>query len=89
MHCSAVIASVGDPANTDALPPVPLVQQGPHLLNSVMLKALPDCPQHLELAQQRDLVALVQRFQSFNSDVPSRTTVIEHDIYVLSNISTQ
>lgn len=47
-----------------------------------MLEKLPDLLQHLEPAQQADVAALRGQFSCLFSDVPTHTTVIEHDIGV-------
>lgn len=53
-----------------------------HLSNSVMLEHLPEKLVNLPRSSQRDIPALVKRFPSLFSDVPSRTTLIKHDIDV-------
>lgn len=41
---------------------------------------MPSLVQHLTAEQQRDILTLVDRFPCLFSDVPSRTTVLQHDI---------
>ncbi len=57
-------------------------QQSARLPNSEMLKVLPDQLSHLSPAQRADIVALTKRFSCLFNDVPSRTTVAQHDIDV-------
>ena len=56
--------------------------QQPRLCNSEMLVKLPEHLTHLLPEQQSDLVQLVADFPVIFGDVPTRTTVLEHDIDV-------
>lgn len=47
-----------------------------------MLKVLPTRLIHLSSEQQRDVTELIDRFPCLFSDVPTRTTVLQHDIDV-------
>ena len=52
------------------------------LRNSEMRAELPKYLTHLSVKETADIVGLVEAFPSLFPDVPSRTTVIEHDIDV-------
>ncbi|KAL3992385.1 DnaJ-like proiein [Sarotherodon galilaeus] len=54
----------------------------PRLSNSEMLKALPSLLEHLSLEQQEDITVLIDEYTCLFGDVPTRTTVLEHDIDV-------
>ena len=56
-------------------------QQG-RLCNSEMLHKLPESLAHLLPEQQSDIIRLVHDFPALFGDVPTRTTVLEHDIDV-------
>lgn len=56
--------------------------QTARLPNSEMVKTLPSQLGHLTCAQQSDIIALVDSFSCLFSDVPTRTTVLRHDIDV-------
>lgn len=58
------------------------LQQCARLCNSEVLKSLPSHMEHLESDQIADLVVLVNRFLSVFQDIPSRTSLIEHDVDV-------
>ena len=60
----------------------PSSHQSARLPNSEMLKMLPSQLSHLSPEQQDDITALTDHFPCLFSDVPSRTTVIQHDIDV-------
>ena len=57
-------------------------QQMPRLLNSELLQSLHSHLSYLEDSKQIDVIDLVTEFTCLFSDVPSRTTAIEHDIDV-------
>lgn len=62
---------------------VPVAPQGcPRLANSEKLKSLHTDLCHLGAEQQSDILNFVNSFPFLFSDVPSRTTVLEHDIEV-------
>lgn len=75
MQCSAVVASLAEPADSDAQCPNPIIQQNPHLANSEMLKTLREHLHYLKLVQQNEIVWL--ELSSLFNDVTSRTTVIQ------------
>lgn len=52
------------------------------LSNSDMLKELPNVLSHLLPEQKADILALINHFSCLFQDVPSRTTVAQHDINV-------
>ena len=52
------------------------------LSNSVMLTQLGSLTEHLDDGQTKDLVALIECFPNVFNDVPSVTTVLEHDVNV-------
>lgn len=47
-----------------------------------MLKVLPRQFSHLDTEQQHDIIALVAEFPCLFGDVPTRSTVLQHDIDV-------
>lgn len=47
-----------------------------------MRKVLPETLQHFEPAQRGDVIALIEQYSCLFGDIPTRTTVIEHDIDV-------
>ena len=53
------------------------------LCNSEMLVKLPDSLAHLDVGQRRDVIRLVREFPKLFGDIPTRTTVLEHDIDVM------
>lgn len=55
-------------------------QCGARLDNSAILATLPDRLYHLPLSQCQDLVKLINEFQCLFGDIPSQTTVLQHDI---------
>uniref|UniRef100_A0AAQ4PM80 Gypsy retrotransposon integrase-like protein 1 n=1 Tax=Gasterosteus aculeatus aculeatus TaxID=481459 RepID=A0AAQ4PM80_GASAC len=57
-------------------------QQTPRLSNSEMLLKLPSLMCHLSREQEADLLCLISEFPCLFGDVPTRTTVLEHDIDV-------
>ena len=57
-------------------------QQTPRLANSEMLLKLPSLMHHLSREQEADLLCLISEFPCLFGDVPTRTTVLEHDIDV-------
>ena len=57
-------------------------QQTPRLSNSEMLLKLPSLMHHLSREQEADLLGLISEFPCLFGDVPTRTTVLEHDIDV-------
>ena len=57
-------------------------QPGARLSNSEMIQALPTQLSHLLAEQQHDVTHLVARFPRLFHDVPTRTTVVKHDIDV-------
>ena len=57
-------------------------QQTPRLTNSEMLLKLPSLMHHLSREQEADLLCLISEFPCLFGDVPTRTTVLEHDIDV-------
>lgn len=57
-------------------------QQTPRLSNSEMLLKLPSLMYHLSREQEADLLCLISEFPCLFGDVPTRTTVLEHDIDV-------
>lgn len=57
-------------------------QQGVRLPNNQMMKALPSHLGHLPEAQRDDLMRLIREFPSLFNDVPTRTSVLVHDIDV-------
>ncbi len=81
--CAAVAAAVTSARREDedglSMRPPSLTARLP---NSAMLQLLPDSLPHLDANQRRDLVALVSEFPCLFGDVPSRTTVLSHDINV-------
>ena len=60
-----------------------LPQPGARLDNSAVLRSLPTYLKHLDDAEKVDLTWLIQGFPGLFSDVPSRTTVLEHDVDVI------
>lgn len=54
---------------------------------SETLKALPSRVQHLKPEQQRDIVALVDRFNCLFADVLTHTTVLQHDFWSFLSLS--
>ena len=64
-----------DPMRIPTLQPV-------RLPNSEMLANLSCCFQHLTAEQQRDLEVLIGQYNCLFSDVPTRTSVLKHDIEV-------
>lgn len=67
-------------SETDDLEMQNSTHQGARLPNSEMLKSLPSQLCHLTAEQQHDVVDLVYRFACLFNDVPTRTTVLKHDI---------
>lgn len=59
-----------------------LSHQTARLPNSEMLKTLPTQLCHLTSAQQNDITALIGHFPSLFGNVPTRTSVVMHDIDV-------
>lgn len=57
-------------------------QQCARLKNSEVLSDLSSCISHLSEKQGNDVVQLINDFPALLNDVPSRTTVLEHDINV-------
>ena len=57
-------------------------QQCVRLDNSQQLKALPSLLAHLEDVQRNDVLRLVGAYPCLFSDVPTRTSVLTHDINV-------
>uniref|UniRef100_A0A9J8B112 Gypsy retrotransposon integrase-like protein 1 n=1 Tax=Cyprinus carpio carpio TaxID=630221 RepID=A0A9J8B112_CYPCA len=57
-------------------------QDGKGLLNSAVLKDLPSFLSHLEPEEASQTMQLMHRYSPLFSDVPGRTTVLEHDIDV-------
>lgn len=56
--------------------------QSARLPNSEMLRVLPSQLKHLSGEQQCDITQLIHNFPCLFSDVPTRTTVLKHDIDV-------
>ncbi len=52
------------------------------LQNSAVMKDLTSFLSHLELEQVDQIIQLMYQFSSLFSDVPGRTTILEHDIDV-------
>lgn len=61
---------------------VSLSKQTARLTNSETLKSFPSSLQHLSAEQQRDILELVDRFPCLFADVPTRTSILQHDIVV-------
>lgn len=57
-------------------------QTGGRLQNSAVLKDLPSFLAHLSPDQSKQIIQLMHRFESLFSDMPGRTSVLEHDIDV-------
>ena len=66
----------------DGLSQCEVQRQSPRLCNSEMLQNLPTLMPHLSKEQESDLVQLFSEYSCLFSDVPTRTTVLEHDIDV-------
>uniref|UniRef100_A0AAY5KLN0 ribonuclease H n=1 Tax=Esox lucius TaxID=8010 RepID=A0AAY5KLN0_ESOLU len=84
---SSVAAVVLQPGTTleendDGLVSRHTLQQCERLSNSEMLKTLPLIMGHLNKDQMTDLIALLNCFLTVFQDVPSRTSVLEHDVDV-------
>ena len=58
---------------------------GAHLKNSEWLCNMQVKLAHLSPPARRDVISLIQQFPSLFSDIPSRTTVLKHDIDVGDN----
>uniref|UniRef100_A0A673Y3Q0 ribonuclease H n=1 Tax=Salmo trutta TaxID=8032 RepID=A0A673Y3Q0_SALTR len=58
------------------------LQQCERLCNSEMLKKLPSQMEHLDKDQTKDLILLINSFLTVFQDVPSRTSILEHDVDV-------
>uniref|UniRef100_A0A8K9UAB6 Gypsy retrotransposon integrase-like protein 1 n=1 Tax=Oncorhynchus mykiss TaxID=8022 RepID=A0A8K9UAB6_ONCMY len=58
------------------------LQQGERLCNSEMLKKLPSQMEHLDNDQTKDLILLINSFLNVFQDIPSRTSILEHDVDV-------
>lgn len=80
------IGNVGNMGNLegdeDGLKLCDVQRQSPRLCNSDMLQNLNTLMTHLTKEQESDIVQLISEFPSLFGDVPSRTTVLEHDIDV-------
>lgn len=57
-------------------------QDGKRLQNSAVLKDLASFLSHLEPVESEQIIQLMHRYSPLFSDVPGRTTVLEHDINV-------
>lgn len=79
--CAALILTVDRPDDEDGLITHPILQS-PQLPKSEMLKLLPNQISYLDAYQQRDILNLVSEFSCLFGNVPTRTTVLEHDIDV-------
>ncbi|CAJ1087392.1 uncharacterized protein LOC118469438 [Xyrichtys novacula] len=69
-------------ADEDDLQTCTSSHQTARLPNSESLKTLSSQLSHLTRAQQSDLIALIDNFKCLFGDVPTRTTVLQHDIDV-------
>ena len=58
------------------------LQQCERCCNSKMLTRLPSQMEHVGSDQKKGLILLINRFLSVFQDVPSRTSVLEHDVDV-------
>ena len=76
-----VTEPVGAPHGDDPQMHVP-THQPVRLPNSEMLANLSCCFQHLTAEQQRDLEVPIGQYNCLFSDVPTRTSVLKHDIEV-------
>lgn len=76
-----VVSSAYHPQSQEALEPAP-AHPSVRLPNSEMLANLSCCLQYLMDEQQHDPVALVDRYHCLFSDIPTRTSVLKHDIGV-------
>uniref|UniRef100_A0A3Q3MQZ4 Gypsy retrotransposon integrase-like protein 1 n=1 Tax=Mastacembelus armatus TaxID=205130 RepID=A0A3Q3MQZ4_9TELE len=84
-HRSAAIIVrdvVVDGVEDSGLKTCPMVRLTARLANSEELKNFPLRLTHLNTEQQTDVTQLVQDFSCLFNDVPTRTTVLEHDIDV-------
>ena len=59
-----------------------MLQQYERLCNSGMLKKLPSQMEHLDNDQTNDVILLINRFLNVFHEVPSRTSILEHDVDV-------
>lgn len=81
-RCCIPITTEGTILKDDGLRVPPSAHLGARLSNSELLTRLPTLLPHLSPDQQRDVVSLFDRYSCLFQDVPTRTTVIEHDIDV-------
>ena len=79
--CSALIVADSSTDGGDGLAVRHPVQSA-RLPNSEMVKELPTKLDHLDDTQKADIVNLVAEFPCLFGDVPTRTTVLQHDIDV-------
>lgn len=78
LHSSAIIRdSFSDDEIAVRLPP-----SRARLPNSETLQSLPSLVENLMPEKQNDIFALIHRFRILFSDIPTRTTVLQHDIAV-------
>lgn len=75
-------SAAADGADEDGI----VLRNAPHqcarLANSVILKDLPSHFMHLTEVQRQDIVELIRAFPSLFNDIPTQTTVLQHDINV-------
>lgn len=89
-HVTSLLAVVPETANSadvtdaggDGLILRHSFQQCARLLNSEILKDLPSLMTHLSDSQKQDIIQLIGDFSVLFNDVPTQTSVLQHDINV-------
>lgn len=80
--CALIVTDAAGLPDNDRLAMPHLSYHTAHLPNSEMLQLLPQRLQHLSADQQHDVIELIHRFLCLFNDVPTQTTVLQHDINV-------
>lgn len=80
--CTLIVADAADLPDNDGLATPHLSYHTVHLPNSEMVQLLPQQLQHLSTDQQHDITELIHRFLCLFNDIPTQTTVLQHDINV-------
>lgn len=77
-----IVTDYSESAKEDGLTLCPISYQSPQLPNSEMLKVLPNQLSHLAEEQNNNIISFVNHFPGLFHDVPTRTSVLKHDIDV-------